>query len=215
MEIICCCTKPPRHFNRNLWLNLLQPSDGTKMNRLGLTVHICRKKRNIFMRRLRRTDWRLRSLTCRPVRGGHRSSSWQPRVEELQQTRRTYQLLPLLLLRPRPRPLSWHCRDWSEIGKISLVIWLAGWLGKRCSQHWLWMECLRKRNKTSVNWLQTHWNQSLSDEQKFELRPTLHSVCYLAPLIKQNVLQIILGNDNHCKNHKKERDSLTRADGMH
>ena len=39
----------------------------------------------------------------------------------------------------------------------------------------------------------------------------MHSVYYLAPLIKQNVLQIILGNDNNCKNHKKERDSLTRS----
>ena len=43
----------------------------------------------------------------------------------------------------------------------------------------------------------------------------MHSGYYLAPLIKQNVLQIILGNDNNCKNHKKERDWLTRSADSH
>ena len=43
----------------------------------------------------------------------------------------------------------------------------------------------------------------------------MHSVYYLALLIKQNVLQIILGNDNNCKNHKKERDWLTRSADSH
>ena len=169
MEIICCCTKPLDILTKifdSIYCNLQTEPRWIGSDWLSTFV----ERKEIFL--WGDFEW----LTCRPVMGGDTSNSWQPREGELQQTRRTYQLLPLLLLRPRPRPPSWHCRDWSEIGKISLVIWLAGWLGKRCSQDWLWMECLRKRNKTSVNWLQTHWNQSLSDEQKFELRPTLHSV---------------------------------------
>ena len=141
MEIICCCTNPP-YFNKNLWLNLdllqtfrLPRWIGTIVtNWLTDWLSTFVERKEIFWW----WDSLSLSLTCRRVMGVHRSSSWQQREEGPPQTRRTYQLLPLLL-RPRPRPLSWHCRDWSGNRKdlVSNLAWQAGWLSMRCSQDWL------------------------------------------------------------------------------
>ena len=140
--------------------------------------------------------------------GARRSSSWQQRGEGLQQSRRSCPLLLLLLLRLRLHLLSLPCKDWSEMVKISLVIYQSyiGCSSDKSDSVWTnWNDsCFGKQNKISV----IACTASLIEVNRWSGWNSGQTI--LVQLIKQNDLQIILGNDNNCKNHKKRRDSLSK-----